>query len=113
MTQDGYLLDNAVAAAGAPARRARSAVRTRRRFRHIGRARHRGRWRCWEVGAGGASVVRWLRRAVGPAGRVLATDIECRGPARPPRQRDEIRRHDVAADPPPDLVFDLVHAASC
>ena len=31
--------------------------------------------RCWEVGAGGVSVLRSLAERVGPRGRVLATDI--------------------------------------
>jgi SAM-dependent methyltransferase len=40
--------------------------------------------RCLEVGAGGGSIARWLARAAGPAGRVLATDINTRylGPGR-------------------------------
>ena len=32
-------------------------------------------WRCWEVGAGGRSIPEALAAAVGPAGHVLATDI--------------------------------------
>jgi SAM-dependent methyltransferase len=31
-------------------------------------------WHCWEVGAGGATVPRWLAQRSGPGGRVLATD---------------------------------------
>lgn len=64
-------------------------------------------WRCWEVGAGGRSIPEALAAAVGPDGYVLATDInpawlDQHGPY-------EVRRHDVAADPPPGI-FDLVHA---
>lgn len=67
-------------------------------------------WRCWEVGAGGTSVVSWLAKRVGPTGRVVATDVDTSwqtSPARPPVQ---ILVHDVAADEPPGDAFDLVHA---
>jgi SAM-dependent methyltransferase len=79
-------------------------------FRHLdGLGLSRG-GRCWEVGAGGTSVVRHLADRVGPDGYVLATDIdvswavEAEGPA------VEVRLHDVALDPPPGPPFDLVHA---
>ncbi|WP_345440546.1 class I SAM-dependent methyltransferase [Actinoallomurus vinaceus] len=73
--EDGYLLDN---------RRAEAGVRfdalaelfdpwTFRHFEDIGVAPG---WSCWEVGAGGPSVPRWLARRVGDRGRVLATDID-------------------------------------
>lgn len=65
--------------------------------------------RCWEVGAGGPSIPEALAAAVGPGGHVLATDIDpswLRADA-----AYEVRRHDVAADPPPEPgTFDLVHA---
>jgi SAM-dependent methyltransferase len=70
-------------------------------------------WRCWEVGAGGTSVVEWLAGRVGARGRVLATDIDvsrvaaAAGTASP---QIEVRVHDVAHDPPPEGQFDLVHA---
>ena len=68
-------------------------------------------WRCWEVGAGGSSVVRFLAERVGPEGYVLATDIDVSwaeaAASGPPV---EVRRHDVAADPAPEGEFDLVHA---
>ena len=68
-------------------------------------------WRCLEVGAGGGSVVRHLSERVGPAGRVLATDVE-------PRFLDplaglgnvEVARHNAVVDPLPEAEFDLVHA---
>ena len=31
-------------------------------------------WRCWEIGAGGDSVVRWMAAQVGESGSVLGTD---------------------------------------
>jgi SAM-dependent methyltransferase len=66
-------------------------------------------WRCWEVGAGGRSIPEALAAAVGPTGYVLATDIN---PAwLDPHGTYEVRRHDLAADPPPEPgTFDLVHA---
>ncbi|MDO3704495.1 methyltransferase domain-containing protein [Micromonospora sp. C28SCA-DRY-2] len=63
---------------------------------------------CWEIGAGGGSVARAMARAVGPAGRVLATDIDTGHLA--PAANLEVRRHDVRTDPPPGDAFDLIHA---
>lgn len=65
--------------------------------------------RCWEVGAGGTSIPEALATTVGPAGYVLATDID------PSWLKEgdgyDVRRHDVAADPAPEPgTFDLVHA---
>jgi SAM-dependent methyltransferase len=65
-------------------------------------------WRVWEVGAGGPSVPAWLAGRVGTGGRVLATDIDTRWLDGTPGV--EVLRHDVAAEPPPDGPFDLVHA---
>src|SRR3984957_7520402 len=106
----GYLLDNAAAAAGArfPAFGALFDPST---FRHMAALGLAPGWRCWEVGAGGSSVVRFLADRVGPDGCVLATDIGVWGAeaaaSGPPV---EVRRHDVAADPSPEGEFDLVHA---
>ena len=104
----GYLLDNARAEAGErfvwlaelfdPVTRG-----------HVDRLGVRAGSRCWEVGAGGPSIPEALAAAVGPTGHVLATDID------PSWLKAgdgyEVRRHDVAADPPPEPgTFDLVHA---
>ncbi|MEG3626120.1 class I SAM-dependent methyltransferase [Streptomyces poriticola] len=67
-------------------------------------------WHCWEVGAGGTSVVTWLAKKVGPTGRVLATDLDTSGLARAARPPVEVRVHDVGAQEPPGEGFDLVHA---
>ncbi|MFF8190390.1 methyltransferase [Streptomyces bobili] len=67
-------------------------------------------WRCWEVGAGGTSVVSWLSKKVGPTGKVVATDIDISrltGAVRPPV---EVRLHDIVTEQPPAEGFDLVHA---
>ena len=79
-------------------------------FRHIDALGIGDGWRCWEVGAGGASVVRWLEQRVAPRGRVLATDIDVSWTNEAAGPGVEIRRHDVARDPPPAETFDLVHA---
>ncbi|MGW2228915.1 methyltransferase domain-containing protein [Streptomyces formicae] len=79
-------------------------------FGHIERLGIGPGWRCWEVGAGGTSVVSWLAKRVGPTGRVLATDTDTSWQTRAARSPLEVRVHDVAADPPPVEGFDLVHA---
>jgi SAM-dependent methyltransferase len=76
--------------------------------RRLGRTGIRPGWRCLEVGAGDGGVAAWLARRVGPAGRVLATDIRpVRGPA---IAGLEFVRHDIVRDPLPEGEFDLVHA---
>jgi SAM-dependent methyltransferase len=106
----GYLLDNAAAAAGARFT-AFGALFDPSTFRHMTALGLAPGWRCWEVGAGGSSVVRFLAERVGPEGYVLATDIDVSwaeaAASGPPV---EVRRHDVAADPAPEGEFDLVHA---
>jgi SAM-dependent methyltransferase len=67
-------------------------------------------WRCWEVGVGGPSILGWLAGQVGPTGRVLATDIDTRWAQAAASANVEVRRHDVAEDPPPAGPFDVVHA---
>src|SRR4051794_29920487 len=104
----GYLLDNARAEAGERfvwlAELFDGVTRG-----HVDRLGIGAGARCWEVGAGGPGVPQALAAAVGPTGYVLATDID-------PAWLEagggyEVRRHDVAADPPPEPgTFDLVHA---
>ena len=66
-------------------------------------------WACWEVGAGSASVPRWLAEQVGEPGRVLATDLDTSWlPAG--EAGFEVLRHEVGVDPLPPGEFDLVHA---
>jgi SAM-dependent methyltransferase len=79
-------------------------------FRHLAELGVSDGWRCWEVGAGGTSVVRRLAELVGSSGRVLATDLDPRWAESASGVNIEVRRHDVAADDPPDGPFDLVHA---
>jgi SAM-dependent methyltransferase len=99
-----YLLDNQRAEAG---RRfaAISELFDATTFRHLAATGIAPDWRCWEVGAGSPAVAGWLAAR---CAYVLATDIDVswlRGD-----QPFEVRRHDVAADPPPGGDFDLIHA---
>lgn len=109
MSRGEYLLDNRAAEAG---RRfeALSALFDRSTFRHIDDLGIASGWRCWEVGAGGASVPRWLAARVGASGRVVATDIDVSWAESAAAAGVEVVRHDVALDPPPEGGFDLVHA---
>jgi len=106
---EGYLLDNRVAAAGTRLD-ALAAIFDPTTFRHVDALGIGAGWRCWEVGAGGPSVVRWLAGRVGPGGRVLATDIDVSWAAGASGPGVEVRRHDVGRDEPPAETFDLVHA---
>ncbi|HVA02610.1 MAG TPA: methyltransferase domain-containing protein [Acidimicrobiales bacterium] len=109
MSDDGYLLDNRKAAAGARLD-ALAAVFDPVTFPHIDALGITGGWRCWEVGAGGPSVPRWLAGRVGSEGRVLATDIDVSWTRGGADSGVEVRRHDIARDDPPGETFDLVHA---
>jgi ubiquinone/menaquinone biosynthesis C-methylase UbiE len=113
VTSEGYLLDNAVPAAGARLD-ALAELFNPSTFRHLTALGIARGWRCWEVGAGGPSVARWLADQVGPDGHVLATDIDVSWAHAAAGDHVTIRRHDVALDPPPgppsDPPFDLVHA---
>jgi SAM-dependent methyltransferase len=108
MTGDeGYLLDNQQAEAGQRFD-ALAELLDPVTFRHLRTVGVGTGWRCWEVGAGGPSVPAWLSGQVGPAGRVVATDIDTAW--MPPEAGYEVRRHDVGTEPAPDGPFDLVHA---
>ena len=79
-------------------------------FRHLDGLGVAPGWRCWEVGAGGTSVVQHLSDRVGPGGHVLASDINLSWAGEAAAPNVEILEHDVASDPPPEGPFDLVHA---
>jgi ubiquinone/menaquinone biosynthesis C-methylase UbiE len=106
---DGYLLDNQNVEAGIRFD-ALAELFAPWTFRHIEDLGIGEGWRCWEVGAGGPSVPRWLADRVGGEGRVLATDIDVSWARQAAGPVVEIRRHDVARDEPPAETFDLVHA---
>jgi ubiquinone/menaquinone biosynthesis C-methylase UbiE len=70
-------------------------------------------WQCWEIGAGGGSIARWLAERCGPTGHILVTDIDPRflvEPASLDHAPLEIQRHDIGSDPLPAKLFDLIHA---
>ncbi|MFJ3230414.1 methyltransferase [Streptomyces sp. NPDC086787] len=106
---DGYLLDNRQTEAG---RRfeAFATLFDPVTFRHFEDLGVGPGWRCWEVGAGGTSVVSWLAKKVGPTGKVIATDIDTTLLDEADRPPVEVRAHDVGAEEPPGEGFDLVHA---
>ena len=106
---DGYLLDNADALAGERLR-ALGELFDATTFRHAERLGLCAGARCWEVGAGGDSVVRGFAARVGPSGYVLATDIDLSWARAASAANVEVRVHDVATDPVPREGFDLVHA---
>ena len=109
MNQRKYLLDNQAPESG-DRFRAFADIFDPSTFRHMtGLGLARG-WHCWEVGAGGTSVIRWLAEQVGPTGRVLATDIDLSWAREATGAHVEICLHDVARDEPPLETFDLVHA---
>ncbi|WP_406446433.1 methyltransferase domain-containing protein [Streptomyces sp. NBC_01613] len=106
---DGYLLDNRQT----EARERFDAFATLfdpTTFRHLEGFGIGSGWRCWEVGAGGTSVVSWLAKKVGPTGQVVATDIDTSLLASVARPPVNVRVHDVGAEEPPGEDFDLVHA---
>lgn len=109
----GYLLDNQQSEAGIRFA-ALAELFDPVTFRHVDRLGITAGMRCWEIGAGGASVPLGLAARVGPGGSVVATDIDTSW-TESARDADadgvvEVLRHDVAADPPPPGGFDLVHA---
>ena len=109
MTTTGYLLQNArtEAAERFAALSALFDPVTLRQFDACGIA---AGWRCWEVGAGGPGLVQAIAARVGPTGHVLATDIDVAWTAPAEAANVDVRRHDVALEPPPGNGFDLVHA---
>ncbi|MEU9474905.1 methyltransferase domain-containing protein [Streptomyces sp. NPDC048191] len=106
---DGYLLDNRQNEAGQRFD-AFATLFDPTTFRHIEALGIGPGLRCWEVGAGGTSVVSWLAEQVGPTGEVVATDIDTSRLASVARPPVEDRVHDVGAEEPPGEGFDLVHA---
>ncbi|MES9593833.1 MULTISPECIES: methyltransferase domain-containing protein [unclassified Streptomyces] len=105
----GYLLDNRQSEAGVRFG-ALSELFDPVTFRHVDQLGITSGMRCWEVGAGSPSVPLGLAERVGPAGAVVATDIDVSWTRAIDGGVVEVVRHDVAADPPPPGGFDLVHA---
>jgi SAM-dependent methyltransferase len=104
-----YLLDNQQAEAGERFD-ALSALFNPSTFRHMLRLGISPGWRAWEIGAGGPSVPQWIAETVGPSGFVLATDIDTSWLDGPRNGNYKVLRHDVGAEPAPEVMFDLIHA---
>jgi SAM-dependent methyltransferase len=79
-------------------------------FRHLDGLGLAPGWRCWEVGAGGTSVITHLSERVGPAGHVVASDINVAWASEAIAHNVQVLEHDVGTDPAPPGPFDLVHA---
>jgi SAM-dependent methyltransferase len=79
-------------------------------FRHLDALGLAAGWRCWEVGAGGTTVVAHMAARVGARGHVVATDIDLAWATNAAAPNVTILEHDVAGEPPPGGPFDLVHA---
>jgi 2-polyprenyl-3-methyl-5-hydroxy-6-metoxy-1,4-benzoquinol methylase len=67
-------------------------------------------WTCLEVGGGGGSIVQWLCRRVGEAGKVIATDLDTRFLDALAEPNLEALRHDIVTDELPEAHFDLIHS---
>ncbi|MDC0769417.1 methyltransferase domain-containing protein [Streptomyces sp. HD] len=109
MRTDGYLFDNRRAEAGEHGD-VLGSVFDPTTFRYLEEFGIGPGWRCWEVGAGGTSVVSWLGKKVGPTGKVVATAPDASPLAPTARPPVDVRVHDVGAEEPPGEEFDMVHA---
>ncbi|HEY9715640.1 MAG TPA: methyltransferase domain-containing protein [Chroococcales cyanobacterium] len=110
MATDGYLLANQNIEAGARFE-ALAEIFDPVTFAHFDRIGVGPGWHCWEVGAGGTSVIYGLADRVGENGRILATDIDASWAERASERAPiEVRKHDVSKDPLPEGKYDLVHA---
>jgi len=78
-------------------------------IRHLEMIRVSEGWNCLEVGAGAGSVTQWLSIHVGPAGKVVATDIDPRFLRRLSVPNLEIRQHDILKDDLETGWYDLVY----
>jgi Methyltransferase domain len=79
-------------------------------FRHLKALGVGAGWRCWEIGAGGGSVTRWMAEQVGGHGSVLATDLNLDWISPDQPAGVELRRHDVTSDEIPSSAYELIHA---
>jgi len=65
--------------------------------------------RCLEIGGGRGSITRWLSDVVGPAGRVVATDLQIGLLSEIDAPNVEVVRHDIRTGTFPAGSFDLIH----
>lgn len=113
MSTDKYLFDNAAEAEARARMTSLSAQHNEATFRYLEKCGIAPGWSCLEIGAGDGSVARWMAQKAGPAGRVLATDIDPRfivaDSAGVPANM-EVRVHDIVKDALPETAFDIIHA---
>jgi SAM-dependent methyltransferase len=110
MTENRYVFDNAVTAETGMRFSGLEATFDPATFRYLTGVGVADGWACWEIGAGGGSIARWLAERVGPAGSVLATDIDPRFIPASELGQLEVARHDVTTDAIPVGQYDLIHA---
>jgi SAM-dependent methyltransferase len=79
---------------------------TRRRIQRLGVGAGA---RCLEIGGGRGSVTRWLSELVGPAGHVIATDLQTGLLTEIDTPNVEVLLHDIRTDTFPPSCFDLIH----
>jgi SAM-dependent methyltransferase len=79
---------------------------TKRRIQRLG---VRKGARCLEIGGGRGSITRWLSDVAGPAGRVIATDLQIGLLSGIDASNVEVLRHDIRTDTFPPGSFDLIH----
>jgi len=65
--------------------------------------------RCLEIGGGRGSITGWLSDVVGPAGRVIATDLQVGFLTEIGASNVEVLRHDIRTGTFPPGSFDLIH----
>lgn len=66
--------------------------------------------RCLEIGCGNGSISQWMSRKVGPAGHVVATDIDLQYIKRLRRSNLEIRQLNILKEKPEAGKYDLITA---
>jgi SAM-dependent methyltransferase len=110
MADSRYVFDNAVTAETELRFAGLEAALDPSTFRYLSGIGVTSGWVCWEVGAGSGSVATWLAERVGPAGSVLATDIDPRFIPVSRLAHLEVARHDVTTDVVPSARYDLIHA---
>ena len=67
-------------------------------------------WRCLEVGPGAGSIMTWMSEVVGPAGQVLAVDLDPKFLSEAERPNVTVVRADIRTAQLPPQSFDVVHA---
>jgi len=67
-------------------------------------------WSCLELGAGGGSIAAWLAQRLGPAGSLVATDLQTSFVEALGIPNIDVRVHDIVTDPLPAGAYDLIHS---